>query len=89
MSSIMDTLFGRKQTPTETFLPLDPGEAETVLEGLDGTTDRILLALETGKSEVWTRMLNEQQPSLIINDKETTKIGPYDVPGRYKFVEYQ
>ena len=84
MTSLTDTLFEQKQT--EVVLPRNSEKAQKVLEGLDGTVDRILLVLETGKYEVWAKMA--KQSSLIINDTPTTRIGEYDVPGRYKFTGY-
>ena len=61
-------------------MPLDSERAKLIVEGLDGTADRILMQISTGKYEVWQRM--------AINDEPTTRIGEYDVPGRYKFVNY-
>ena len=87
MSNLSDYLFGQepKQT-TEVVLPLDSERAKPIIEGLDGTADRILMQIPTGKYEVWQKMT--KQPSLIINDVPKTRIGEYDVPGRYKFVKY-
>ena len=61
MTSLTDTLFEQKQT--EVVLPRNSEKAQKVLEGLDGTVDRILLVLETGKYEVWAKMA--KQSSLI------------------------
>ena len=87
MSTLTDYLFGleRKQE-TEVVLPLYPERAKPIVEGLDGTADRLLMQIPTGKYEVWQKMAKQQ--SLIINDEPTTRIGEYDIPGRYKFVKY-
>ena len=62
-------------------------EAKTEQEiVLDGSAERILLPIETGKYEVWKRMAKVFSP--IINEEVTTKIGNYVVHGRYKFVGY-
>lgn len=86
MSSLINILRNEKGKTTEVVLPSNPEKAQKIIEGLDGTTDRILLALESGKYEIWQKM--QKKPSLIINDKPTTRIGEYDVPGSYKFLEY-
>ena len=84
MKTLTETLFEREKT--EAVLPLNPEKAQSVLNSLDGTTDRILLAIPTGKCEVWTRMAKSE--SIIINDSPITRIGEYDVPGTYKFSGY-
>lgn len=87
MGTLIGRLFGQaSMRTTEVVLPRNPEKAQEVIERLDGTTDRILLALETGKYEVWGKMT--KQPPLIINDEPTTRIGEYNVPGRYKFLCY-
>ena len=87
MSTLTDMLFGQEtKKATEVVLPLDPERAKPIVEGLDGTADRVLMQISTGKYEVWQKMA--KQRSLIINDEPTTRIGEYDVPGRYKFVNY-
>ena len=87
MSTLTDYLFGQEpKQATEVVLPLDSERAKPIVEGLDGTADRILMQIPTGKYEVWQRMA--KQPSKIVNDEPTTRIGEYDVPGRYKFVKY-
>ncbi|MEK6905041.1 MAG: hypothetical protein AABX24_01440 [Nanoarchaeota archaeon] len=68
---------------TKIVLPRNSDRAQKVLETLDGTTDTIYLAREIGTFEVWTK--TDQQPT---QQKPTTRIGEYDVPGTYQMVGY-
>lgn len=85
----MDFVFKGRRTnkKTEIVLPLNPEKAKPILEKLDGTTERILMQTPTGIYEVWQKMA-EQQQTLIINNELTTRIGEYDIPGKYKFLGY-
>ncbi len=79
-TTLMDILWKSKEE-TKVVLPLDPEVAKLIVEGLDGTADKILIQLPTGKCGVWQKMAKP-------NDKPMTRIGEYDVPGEYNFVGY-